>query len=98
MLRIKEVIKEKGFTVAKTAEFMGIEQSSLSRIISGGNTTVEMLKKIANVLEVHVSELFQKDCELYGLVTYQGKTYKIETKEQLMSLVDEVNQEKKGSN
>jgi len=91
MIRIKEVIKEKGLTVAKVAELMEIQQTSLSRIINGGNTTVEMLAKIAKALNVAVTELFQSDVGLYGLVQYNGKTYKIDSIETLQELVEDVN-------
>lgn len=96
-LRIKEICKQKNTSISELAVKIGIKQESLSRAING-NPQLETLEKIANALEVHTSELFQKDCELYGLVTYQGTTYKIETREQLMSLVEAVNGEKKGSN
>ena len=58
-MRIKEVIKEKGLTVKEVAEKMGIQPPSLSRAINE-NTTVDMLKRIADVLEVPVTELFEQ--------------------------------------
>ncbi len=60
MLRVKKVIKEKGMTATEVAEKMGISQSSLSRALNN-NTTVEMLQKIANVLEVDVADFFTKE-------------------------------------
>ena len=57
MLKIKEVIKEKGYTVTSLAEKIGMAQVSLSRIING-NPTVETLEKIANALNVDVRDLF----------------------------------------
>ena len=59
MLRIKEIIKEKGLTVKEVAEKMGIQPPSLSRAINE-NTTVEMLNRIAIALEVPISELFEQ--------------------------------------
>ena len=57
MLRIKEVAKEKGYTVTNLAEKLDMSQVSLSRIING-NPTAETLLKIANALDVDVRELF----------------------------------------
>lgn len=58
-MRIKEVIKEKGTSVKEVAQKMGIKPPSLSRTING-NTTVEMLQRIAKVLDVSVSELIEE--------------------------------------
>lgn len=57
MLIIKDVIKEKGYTVTSLAKKIGMTQVSLSRIING-NPTVETLEKIASALEVEVRDLF----------------------------------------
>jgi len=57
MLRIKEVIKEKGYSVTSLAEKMGMQQVSLSRIING-NPKFETLLKIAMALDVDVRDLF----------------------------------------
>lgn len=57
MLRIKEVAKEKGYSVTNLAEKLEMSQVSLSRIING-NPTAETLLKIANALDVDVRELF----------------------------------------
>jgi len=57
MLRIKEVAKEKGYTVTNLAEKLEMSQVSLSRIING-NPTAETLLKIAKALDVDVRELF----------------------------------------
>jgi len=56
-LRIKEVIKEKGLTVQVVAERMGINRVGLSNHING-NPSVEVLQRIANALEVDITELF----------------------------------------
>ena len=58
-LRVKEVCKEKGVTVTSIAEHLGIKQESLSRAING-NPTIETLEKIANALNVPISELFEQ--------------------------------------
>ena len=59
-LRIKEVIKEKGYSVKSLAEKMDINRVNLSNMING-NPTVETLGKIADALDVPVTELFVKE-------------------------------------
>lgn len=88
-MRIKEVIKEKGFTVAKVAELIDVPQTSLSRIINGGNTTVEMLEKIAKALGVSVSNLIEVESDLYGLIQFKGKTYKLDSDQSLQSFLSD---------
>jgi len=58
MLRIKEVIKEKGTTVNEVAEKMRITQPALSSIING-NPTSEKLEQIASILNVPAGYLFE---------------------------------------
>jgi len=58
-MRIKEVIKEKGFTANMVASKLGVSQPALSQALNG-NPTVEMLNRIASVLGVPVVELFEK--------------------------------------
>jgi transcriptional regulator with XRE-family HTH domain len=59
MLRIKEVIKEKGLTVKEVANKLGMSSPSLSDAING-NPTVEKVERIANAIGVPVSELFEQ--------------------------------------
>ena len=56
-LRIKEIMKEKGQTQKDLAQRMGVAEISLSRSING-NPNLETLQKIADALEVDISELF----------------------------------------
>lgn len=75
MLRIKEVAKEKGYSVTNLAEKLDMSQVSLSRIING-NPTAETLLKIANALDVDVRELFvptkEDDQETIYIQTKEG--------------------------
>lgn len=60
--RIKELLKEKGITISNLAEQIGTRQTSLSRALGdNGNPTYETLNKIANVLNVEISELFKSN-------------------------------------
>lgn len=58
-LRIKDVIKEKGLTIQSLADQMGINRVNLSSSING-NPTVETLGKIADALNVPISDLFEQ--------------------------------------
>jgi transcriptional regulator with XRE-family HTH domain len=60
MLRVKEIAKKRGLTIANVASHMGIKAPALSRIINGSNTTTETLQKIADALDVSISELFEQ--------------------------------------
>ncbi len=58
-LRIKDIIKEKGYTIKSLSEKMNINRVNLSNMING-NPTVETLEKIAIALDVPITELFAK--------------------------------------
>lgn len=57
-LRIKEVIKEQKTTIIELAEKMNISRVGLSQHING-NPSVEVLQRIADALEVPITELFE---------------------------------------
>jgi len=92
-MRIKQLIKEKGITVAQVALRMGVTPPSLSRAING-NTTVEMLNRIAIALDVPITDLFDVHAELYGLVQFNGKTYKIDSDQALQKFFTDYQAEK----
>jgi transcriptional regulator with XRE-family HTH domain len=71
-LRIKEVIKEKELTIQSLADKMGINRVNLSSSING-NPTVETLSKIADALDVHISELFENPKENTTTCPHCGK-------------------------
>ena len=60
-LRIKEVLKEKKITVVSLANSVGMAQPSMSNIVNGNSTpSLETLDKIADVIGVPVTELFEQ--------------------------------------
>lgn len=60
-LRIKDVIKEKKVTVVALAGTIGITQPNMSNIVNGKSMpSLETLEKIANALNVPVTELFEQ--------------------------------------
>lgn len=56
-MNIKKVIKQKGFTIKRVAESMGITQSALSQQLNNKSITIERAKEIAGVLGISLSEL-----------------------------------------
>ncbi len=57
VLRIKEVLKEKGFTQIDLANELGISKVGVNKIING-NPTVDTLQKIAQILDIDIKDLF----------------------------------------
>lgn len=62
MNRIKDVIKEKGFTITSLADKLGIARESLSRMIV--SPSYPTLEKIAVALNVPIWQLFASPSEI----------------------------------
>lgn len=78
-LKIKQIAKERGYTMVQIANELGINPVSLSTAVNG-NPTVATLGKIANVLGVDVADFFEKDDRLpviNGYVEVNGEILKI---------------------
>lgn len=89
-LRVKEVCKEKGILFKDLAEKVGVTDIGLRKSIQG-NPTLESLEKIAKALEVDITELFTvANEELYGVIIYKGKHYKIDSLNGLKALINEI--------
>lgn len=56
-LRIKEICSMQGITQKELAEKIGTSEVTLSRA-ANGNTSLDMIEKIADALSVDVAELF----------------------------------------
>lgn len=78
------------------AKKVGISRVNLSNSLNG-NPTLSRLKEVAAILNVEVSELFKTSStsEICGYVEYNGKIIKIDSKESLIALVNEINAEQK---
>ena len=58
-LRIKEICKEQEITLNQLAERIGVSQPSISGIATGKQKpSFDTLERLANALDVEVSELF----------------------------------------
>lgn len=69
MFRIKDLIKEKGYTQQEFALLIETTQPNLSGIINNKvSPSLEMLQRIADALGVHITELFEKESKEITLV------------------------------
>lgn len=59
-LRIREVMLEKGISVNKMSEKLGITRQSFYSIVNG-NPTMDALIRIAKILGVNIKQLFKED-------------------------------------
>lgn len=59
--RIKELLKDRNLNISELAENINVQRESLSRIVNGASTSADTLQRIASALNVHISELFEKD-------------------------------------
>ena len=93
MLRIKELLKQKGITQIALAKKIGITPSALLQSITG-NTSVSRLKELADALNVSIGELFESTSkkELTALVSYKGEFFKANTLEELEEVVSKIKQ------
>lgn len=96
-LRIKDVLKEKGKTATFLADSVGITRPNMSNIVNGKTMpSIPTLEKIANALEVPITELFsiQSQAELTALVEHRNEFYKAETIEGLKDIVRKIEDKK----
>ena len=78
-LRIKEVCQMRNTTQKELAEKLGVSEVTLSRA-SNGNTSLPLLEKIANILEIEISELFAPSNHGEGVMRCPNCGAKLELK------------------
>lgn len=66
--RIKELLKDRNLNISELAEKINVQRESLSRIVNGASTSADTLQRIASALNVHISELFEKDTPTDNIV------------------------------
>ena len=79
-MRIKEVIKEKGFTVKDVADLLGISSPALSNAING-NPTADMLSRIAKAIGCSEADFFEQPEKDYINCPNCGATLMLSKKE-----------------
>lgn len=70
--RIKNLIKEKGFTQEQFAQKMGVTRMSLVKTLSG-NPSYETFQRIAEALGVEMWELFKSKSEIVEEIAEEKK-------------------------
>lgn len=103
-LRIKEVCKEKGMTLAEVAkqirwkdkdnvEHVGINPVTLSQSLNG-NPTLARLSEVAEILGVEVPDFFVRSSpmkdEVFGCLYVNGNPNLINSKQDLINLISEI--------
>lgn len=72
-LRIRELCKEKGVKQSELAECIGVNETSFSTSLKNETFNVEKLVKIADYLNVSISELFCDRLRVDVNLEYQGE-------------------------
>ena len=81
--RIAEICKERGITQKDLADKIGISRVGLSKAING-NTTIATLKKIAEALEINISDLFEvNNSDFTALIDSKGELHRFDNIEAL---------------
>ena len=57
-MRIKEVLKENGYTQQMLADKMNVSLSAVKQMVSAGSLTTSTFEKIASALKVPIWQLF----------------------------------------
>lgn len=89
-IRIKELCQSKGITQKELADKMGISDISLNKTLRGDYPQLQTLERIANALEVDITELFMRntaDSEVNGYVKVKGTLYEVHSFEDLEKLI-----------
>lgn len=93
-LRIKEICKEKGIAMGELASKLGINQISLSQCLSG-NPSLKRLQEIASILQVSVSDLFEKESvscpQIRGCIFLDNEPTIIQSKKDLERMIQKLN-------
>ena len=96
-LRVKEICKERGWTLKQLAEKMGINPETLTRAISeNANPTLSTLQKIAVALDLDIAELFVSSNsadQICGHIEVDGEVFSIKTFSDLERLYKNLKQE-----
>ena len=88
-LRILDICKQAGITQKELAERIGLSAVGLSKAING-NPTKDTLEKIANALNVRITELFEEPTNINGYIELDGTIQKVSSKEDIKKLAEKL--------
>lgn len=84
-MQIAEIIKRHGYTQTALADAMGIAKSTLSLILKKDSPTVETLRRMAQAMNISITEFFEDELPTYyprpaptefvDTITVMGKRY-----------------------
>lgn len=86
-LRILDICKQAGITQKELAERIGLSPVGLSKAING-NPTKDTLEKIANALNVRITELFEEPTNINGYIELDGTIHKVTSKDDIRKLAE----------
>ena len=88
-LRTLDICKQAGITQKELAERLGLSAVGLSKAING-NPTKDTLEKIANALNVRITELFEEPTNINGYIELDGTIHKVSSKEDIKKLAEKL--------
>lgn len=92
-LRVKEICKEKGITLAALAEKMGVTAPAVTQFLKSDNISSATLIKFADILGVKLDDLVVRDEDhINGFVDVNGHIYRVYRKEDLVAILQELEQ------
>ncbi|MDD3229581.1 MAG: helix-turn-helix domain-containing protein [Oscillospiraceae bacterium] len=90
MIYIDNILKAKGMTKTDIAKRMDLSRESLYRILSG-NPTLDNVIKLANALEIPVSELFANDkSNISGFIKVGSELKEVNSISDIEKLLNEI--------
>ena len=92
-LRIREILESNDIKVSSLAETVVITRANMSNIVNGKSTpSLETLEKIANALEVDITELFAPSSSggIIGVIRIRDTNYNINSVPDLSRLLDRI--------
>lgn len=88
--RIKELCTKKGITQKELAERLGITDISLNKSLRGEYPQLQTLEKIANELDVKISDLFEDSSGTIGVIRHNDKSYEINSIHDIERVLEEI--------
>ena len=88
-LRVKEICKEKGITLAVLADKMGVTASAVTQYLKSDNVSSATLIKVADILGVKLDDLVVREGgSINGFVDVNGHIYRINNKDDVHKLLE----------